>query len=197
MKEQQPEITDPKATISDPGQLTEAQLSEGLNTDENRAGIDGLEDRMSENEDSRLENELIAAKDKYLRLAAEFENYKRRTSRERIELIQTAGKDIIQSLLEVLDDSERAEKNLEKSEDLNQIKEGIQLVFNKLRATLQTKGLRAMEAHGEMFDPEVHEAITEIPAGNEAMAGKVMDVVTPGYYLNDKLIRHAKVVVGK
>ncbi|MBS1644148.1 MAG: nucleotide exchange factor GrpE [Bacteroidetes bacterium] len=178
-------------------QYTEEQLAAALNTDENIAGTEGLEDAVDADADEKLQIELAEAKDKYLRLAAEFENYKRRTSKERLELIQTAGKDIIQSLLEVLDDSERAEKNLETSEDLAQIKEGIQLVFNKLRNTLQARGLKVMEANGADFDPEIHDAITEIPTGDEAMAGKVVDVVVPGYYLNDKIIRHAKVVVGK
>ena len=197
MKEEQ---TDNIAQTDSPNnntQPTEEQLAQGLNTDENRSGSDGLEDLQAEDSDSRLQAELSESKDKYLRLAAEFENYKRRTSRERLELTQTAGRDIIQSLLEVLDDSERAAKNLDATEDIAQIKEGVMLVFNKLKATLQARGLKMMEAGGAGFDPELHEAITEIPAGNEAMVGKVMDVVIPGYYLNDKLIRHAKVVVGK
>lgn len=178
-------------------QPTEEQLSQRLNIDENRAGSDGLDDFLSEDGDSKLQQELAEAKDKYLRLAAEFDNYKRRTSRERIELTQTAGKDIIQSLLDVLDDSERAARSLESTDDIAQIKEGVMLVFNKLKSTLQARGLRAMEANGVAFDPEMHEAITEIPAGNDEMVGQVMDVIQPGYYLNDKLIRHAKVIVGK
>ena len=177
-------------------QLTEEQIAQNINTDENRAGTDGLDDTADDG-DSRLQKELGEAKDKYLRLAAEFENYKRRTSRERLELTQTAGREVIQSLLDVLDDSERAAKNLDNTDDVVQIKEGILLVFNKLKATLLSKGLKAMEAHGSEFDPELHEAVAEIPSGDEAMAGKVMDVITPGYYLNDKLIRHAKVIVGK
>ena len=177
-------------------QITEEQLAQSINTDENRAGADGVDD-MADDGDSGLQKELAEARDKYLRLAAEFENYKRRTSRERLELIQTAGREIIQSLLDVVDDSERAAKNLDNTEDVAQIKEGVMLVFNKLKSTMQAKGLRVMEAQGADFDPELHEAITEIPAGDEAMAGKVMDVIIPGYYLNDKLIRHAKVVVGK
>ncbi len=178
-------------------QPTEEQLYEGLNTDENRAGSEGLEG-FADNDgegDGKLLQELSEAKDKYLRLAAEFENYKRRTSRERIELTQTAGRDIVQSLLDVLDDSNRAAQNLEATDDVVQIKEGVMLVFNKLKAALQAKGLKPMESAGADFDPELHEAVTEIPmAGQE---GKVVDVIMPGYYLNDKLIRHAKVVVGK
>ena len=197
MKDQQTENMDQTTTQNEAGQLTEEQLGQSLNTDENRAGMEGVDDMMSDDGDSAVQKELSDAKDKYLRLAAEFENYKRRTSRERLDLIQTAGRDIIQSMLDVLDDSERAAKNLEGTDDIAQIKEGVMLVFNKLKATLLSKGLKAMEAHGADFDPELHEAIAEIPTGDEANAGKVMDVIIPGYYLNDKLIRHAKVVVGK
>jgi molecular chaperone GrpE len=152
-----------------------------------------------ENEVEKVSAELSEQKDKYLRLLAEFENYKRRTSKERIELIQTAGKDVIVALLDVLDDCDRAEKQLENNEDdnLKEIKEGILLVFNKLRSTLQAKGLKPMESIGSDFDVEKHEAITEIPAPTEKWQGKVMDEVQKGYYLNDKIIRFAKVVVGK
>ena len=111
--------------------------------------------------------------------------------------MQTAGKDVIQSLLEILDDSDRAMKQLETSEDLATIKEGISLVFNKLHSALQQKGLKVMDSKGQDFDPDMHEAITEIPAPTPDMAGKIIDVIQPGYYLNDKLIRYAKVVVGK
>ncbi|MBS1615896.1 MAG: nucleotide exchange factor GrpE [Bacteroidetes bacterium] len=175
-------------------ELQEELLAEGLNTDENRAGITGLEEQLSADVDNKLQEELAALNDKYLRLAAEFENYKRRTSRERVELLQTAGKEIVSSLLDVLDDTDRASKNLETG-DVAQMKEGINLVFSKLRSTLQAKGLKQMEALGSDFDPELHDAITEIPAPGQE--GKVVDVVTPGYFLNDKIIRHAKVVVGK
>jgi molecular chaperone GrpE len=195
MKEQTEQI-EQENNPNGAAQLAEEQLAQSLNTDENRAGSDGVDD-MADDGDSGLQKDLAESRDKYLRLAAEFENYKRRTSRERLDLIQTAGRDIIQSLLDVVDDSERAAKNLDNTADVAQIKEGVMLVFNKLKSTLQAKGLRMMEAQGTHFDPELHEAITEIPAGNEDMTGKVMDVIIPGYYLNDKLIRHAKVVVGK
>ena len=169
-----------------------------INADENAAGTNHLNSPVQE--DGELEKvtaELGEQKDKYLRLLAEFENYKRRTSKERIELIQTAGKDVIVSMLDVLDDCDRAEKQMQNSEDTNEVKEGVQLVFNKLRATLQAKGLKAMESIGTDFDVEKHEAITEIPAPTEKWQGKVMDEVQKGYYLNDKIIRFAKVVVGK
>ena len=176
----------------------EEALAKELNTDENIPGIENLQEEIEEDDETdKLRQELAEAKDKYLRLAAEFENFRRRTAKERIELVQTAGKDVIQSLLEILDDSDRAMKQLETSEDLATIKEGISLVFNKLHSALQQKGLKVMDSKGQDFDPDMHEAITEIPAPTPDMAGKIIDVIQPGYYLNDKLIRYAKVVVGK
>ena len=145
----------------------------------------------------QVKTELAEQKDKYLRLMAEFDNYKRRTAKERIELIQTAGKDVIVSLLDVLDDCDRAEKQLAISEDINLQKEGIQLVFNKIRSTMQAKGLTPMDSIGKDFDVELHEAITEVPVPNEKQKGKVIDEITKGYLLNEKIIRFAKVVVGK
>jgi molecular chaperone GrpE len=151
----------------------------------------------SENVVEKLQAELIEQKDKYIRLFAEFDNFKRRNAKERIELIQTAGKEVITSLLDVLDDCDRAEKQIQSSEDLQQIREGIQLVFGKLRNTMQARGLKPMESIETDFDVEKHEAITEIPAPNPALVDKVVDEVQKGYYLNDKIIRFAKVVVGK
>ena len=151
----------------------------------------------SENVVEKLQAELIEQKDKYIRLFAEFDNFKRRNAKERIELIQTAGKEVITSLLDVLDDCDRAEKQIQSSEDLQQIREGVQLVFGKLRNTMQARGLKPMESIETDFDVEKHEAITEIPAPNPALVDKVVDEVQKGYYLNDKIIRFAKVVVGK
>ncbi|MEO7445938.1 MAG: nucleotide exchange factor GrpE [Ferruginibacter sp.] len=149
-----------------------------------------------EAEHEKALNELDEQKEKYLRLFAEFENYKRRTSKERLELMQVAGKDILVSLLDVADDVDRAEKQMQDSTDLEQVKAGNQLVFNKFRSTLQKQGLTIMKSIGEKFDVEKHEAITEIEAG-EKMKGKVVDEIQKGYYLNNKLIRFAQVVVGK
>jgi molecular chaperone GrpE len=176
------------------------QSMEGMdiNSDENIPGTSHLSDTLTEDgEVDKLKNDLQEQKDKYLRLFAEFDNYKRRTAKERIELIQTAGREVITSMLDVVDDCDRAEKQLQNTNDLDQIREGVQLVFNKLRATLQSKGLQPMESVKKDFDVEKHEAITEIPAPTEDLKGKVVDEVTKGYYLNDKIIRHAKVVVGK
>jgi molecular chaperone GrpE len=169
-----------------------------INTDENFAGTSYLPDDVDEeNEINKLKDELQQQKDKYLRLVAEFDNFKKRTARERIELSQTAGREIITSLLDTVDDADRAEKQFQNSDDITQIKEGVKLVFNKLRTTLQNKGLKAMDSINTDFDVEKHEAITEIPAPSDELKGKVVDDIQKGYYLNDKLIRHAKVVVGK
>lgn len=182
-----------------------ANLDMNINSDDNLPGTSHLNDPMTtgdeeenaNNEADKLKSELQEQKDKYLRLFAEFDNAKRRQAKERIELMQTAGKEIIISLLDVLDDSERAEKQLQTTDDVQQIKEGVSIVFNKLRNILQAKGLKPMESIGQEFDVEKHDAITEIPAPNPSLVGKVVDEVTKGYYLNDKIIRHAKAIVGK
>ena len=182
---------------------TEQTLSEAMegfediNSDSDIPGNTHLSNPEEDNAAEKLQAELDEQKDKYIRLFAEFDNYKRRSAKERIELIQTAGKEVITSLLDVLDDSERAEKQLQTSEDLDEIKKGVGLVFSKLRSTLQGKGLKAMESINTDFDVEKHEAITEIPAPTEKLKDKVVDEVQKGYYLNDKIIRFAKVVVGK
>lgn len=169
-----------------------------ISTDENAAGTTHLNDPVEDDgEVEKLNSQLAEQKDKYMRLLAEFENYKRRNAKERIELIQTAGKDIMVSLLDVLDDCDRAEKQMKQSNDVEQIKEGVLLVFNKLRNALSAKGLKPMESKQEDFDVEKHEAIAEIPAPTKDQVGKVLDEVQKGYSLNDKLIRFAKVVVGK
>ncbi|HLX94002.1 MAG TPA: nucleotide exchange factor GrpE [Puia sp.] len=171
-----------------------------INTDENLAGTSYLNDEMEEESDAevvKLKEELQQQKDKYLRLVAEFDNFKKRTAKERVELSQMAGREIILSLLDVLDDAERAEKQVQSSEDVNQVREGVSLVFSKLRSILQGRGLRPMESIKTDFDVEKHDAISEIPAPSKDLEGKVVDEVQKGYYLNDKIIRHAKVVVGK
>jgi molecular chaperone GrpE len=143
-----------------------------------------------------LKEELALANDKYLRLYAEFDNFRRRTTKERIDLLQTAGKETIVALLPVLDDFERAIKSMEAATDVNAVKEGVVLVQNKLNNILSQKGLKPMTSVGEAFDADLHEAITNIPAPTDDMKGKVIDEMEKGYYLNDNVIRFAKVVVG-
>ncbi|MDO6435089.1 nucleotide exchange factor GrpE [Flavitalea sp. BT771] len=174
------------------------QHMEDMNTDENVAGTTHLNDRLSgEDELEKLKEEVQSQKDKYLRLFAEFDNFRKRSARENLELRQTAGKEVIISLLDVLDDCDRAEKQLQAAENIDQVKDGIQLVFSKLRSTLQSRGLKPMQSIHTDFDVEKHEAITEVPVQDDRLKGKVIDEVTKGYYLNDKIIRFAKVVVGK
>lgn len=186
-----------KNDIQDNGHEQDGTIDVNINTDENIDGNQHLNEPVAqESEIENLKAQIAELNDRYLRQMAEFDNFRRRNAKERVELIQTAGKDVIADLLVVLDDSERAQKQMENTDDVKQIKEGVQLVFSKLRNTLSAKGLRPMESIGKEFNPDLHEAITEIEAG-EKMRGKVVDEVQKGYYLNDKIIRHAKVVVGK
>lgn len=167
-------------------------------TDETTQQNDNQVEEQTENVDreAQLEQELAQINDRYLRLYAEFDNYKRRTARERVELMQSAGKDVISSLLTVLDDFDRALKMMDSAQDIPAVKEGVDLISQKLRKTLQQQGLKEMEAEGNVFDPDFHEAITNIPAPTEELKGKVVDVVEKGYFLNDRVLRYAKVVVG-
>lgn len=144
----------------------------------------------------KLKGELAELKDKYLRLYSDFDNFRKRTAKEKIELINTASEQVLKSLLPVMDDIERAETTFEKAEDGKVEKDGIQLIFNKFRGTLKSNGLKEMEAKGTPFDVDLHECITQFPAPSDDLKDKVIEVVEKGYYLNDKVIRFAKVVVG-
>ena len=174
-----------------------SEIEIDINSDAELPGKTHLNNPLKEDdaELATLTAELETQKDKYLRLFAEFDNYKRRTAKERIELIQTAGKDVIVNLLDILDDMDRAEKQMETQSDAEKVAEGNQLIFAKLKSLLQQKGLKEMPSIHTNFDVEKHEAVSQINAGEE-MKGKVVDVLQKGYYLNDKLIRFAKVVVG-
>ena len=178
----------------------ENQENEGnidINTDESLSGTSHLNEPVGEESElEKLKAELEDQKDKFVRKVAEFENFRKRSAKERVELIQTAGKEVITDLLDVLDDCDRAQKQIEKSEDNKEIKDGVLLVFNKLRNILSAKGLKPMQTTHKEFNPDLHEAITEIPAPTKELKGKILDEIVKGYYLNDKIIRHAKVVVG-
>lgn len=164
-----------------------------------------VEDTTQEAQDTQTElseldqakADLATEKDKFLRLFAEFENYKRRTTKERVELFKTAGQEVIQSLLPVLDDFDRAMNEIEKAKD-KELAKGVGLISNKLKETLKAKGLEETKVKaGDSFDAEIHEAITQIPAPNKKLVGKIVDVVEKGYALGDKIIRFPKVVTGK
>lgn len=147
-------------------------------------------------EEDKLRAEATDWQNKYLRLYAEFDNFKRRTSKERLELLQMAGKDVISDLLPILDDFERAQKSIETATDMEAVAEGIRLIHHKLKNILAQKGLKEMESVGNEFNADIHEGITNIPAPSEDMKGKVLDELEKGYYLHDKVIRFAKVIIG-
>lgn len=182
--------------MEDKETITPGNTAMDINADADVPGNTHMNDASDAEAGEKLLAELEEQKDKYLRLFAEFENYKRRTRQEKDEVAKIANRDIVTSLLEVLDDCDRAEKQMQQTEDIAQVKEGVSLVFNKLRNKLQQKGVKAMESIGSDFDVEKHEAIAELPAGKDKV-GKVVDEAEKGYYLFDKIIRFAKVVVGK
>jgi molecular chaperone GrpE len=178
------------------GQTETTDYGIDINMDDNVAGTSHLNEQVEEESAfEKLKAEIDEQKDKYLRLFAEFDNYKKRNAKERLELMQTAGKEVILSMLEVMDDCDRAEKQMSTTDNVQQVKDGVQLVFNKLRNNLKAKGLKPMETVGKDFDVELHEAITKIPVPD--MHDKVVDEIEKGYYLNEKIIRFAKVVVGE
>lgn len=188
------------------GELTENEALEGVDNEKlfdfDKANPDITEEALepksdSSNQASELQATVQDLKDKHLRLLAEFENYKKRTTRERLDLLNSASKEVILALLPVLDDFDRAKKSADNPDNHEQFSDGVTLVYNRLHAILQSLGLKAMDSNGQPFDPEWHDAITDIPAPSEDLKGKVIDTIEKGYLLNDKIIRHAKVVVGK
>lgn len=147
--------------------------------------------------EDQLEEDLKKEKEKFLRLFAEFENYKKRTTKERIELFKTASQDVMVALLPILDDFDRAQSEIAKSED-NELLKGVELISNKLRDTLKSKGLSEVQVKkGDVFNADDHEAVTQIPAPNKKLKGKIIDVIEKGYVLGDKVIRFPKVVIGQ
>lgn len=171
------------------------EIETGLN-DEKVLEQETAEDNVNEDL-SGLQEEFEREKDRYLRLFAEFENYKKRTGRERIEMFKTASEDVIASLLPVLDDFERAIKEIEKEDDNSHLT-GVQLINTKLRDTLRSKGLELISVKaGDSFNADMHEAITQVPAPDAKLKGKIIDVVENGYTLGEKIIRYPKVVIGQ
>ncbi len=149
----------------------------------------------AEDDVQKLREDLEKSQKEYLYLFSEFENYKKRTLKERMDLLKTASQDIMVAMLPVLDDFERAIRSLEESQKESEVLEGVELIFNKVRSVLEQKGLKRMKSIGEDFDTDYHEAITKIPANDDSQVNKVVDEAECGYLLNDKVIRHAKVVV--
>ncbi|RIV69927.1 nucleotide exchange factor GrpE [Flagellimonas aequoris] len=180
----------------------EDELNNGKTTDNTELNEENREMDQNEGQEEKvsvedqLRQDLAQEKDKFLRLFAEFENFKKRTSKERMDLFKTAGQEVMVALLPVMDDFDRALKELSKSDDKEMFK-GVELISNKFKETLKNKGLEEVEAkQGDAFDAEVHDAITQIPAPDKKLKGKIIDVVEKGFRLGDRIIRHPKVVVG-
>ena len=163
---------------------------------EKEAEATGKEEKSNADK-NEWEEKYKEVNDKYLRLYSEFDNFRKRTGKEKVDLISSANMQLIKDLLPILDDFERAIESNEKTEDSAGLKEGFQLIYNKFSNILKSKGLTPMDAKGKPFDSDVHEAITNIPTENEEDKGKVIDVVEKGYFLNEKVARYAKVVVGQ
>lgn len=177
-----------------PNQEVENENAEGLN--EEAGDVEGSDAESVESEVDVLKAEVEKERNNFLRLFAEFENYKKRTSKERIELFSTANKELMTVLLPILDDFERGLKEIEKSSD-DALMQGMQLIYNKFKNTLSQKGLKEMEVkQGDTFDAEIHEAITQIPAPSKKLKGKIIDTVEKGYKLGETIIRYPKVVLG-
>lgn len=175
-----------------------------MQNEEVKAADENIENEPTEQAEAEVEKDPLEElqgqydelNNKYLRLYSDFENFRKRTAKERVDLIMNGGADVFKLLLPIIDDFERAQANMETAEDVPSVKEGVSLIYHKMLKELQGKGLKPMETKGEVFDSEIHEAITQIPAPSDDMKGKVIDEVEKGYYLNDKVIRFAKVVVG-
>jgi len=197
MSRKEDKIKDENKKVKD--QVEEAMenaIDEVDSSDENNEEQPDIKDDEF-TEEERLKEDVQKEKDKFLRLFAEFENYKRRTSKERLELFKTANQEVMTAMLPVMDDFDRAMNELKKSGDENLLK-GIDLIHNKLKETLKAKGLERIEVEqGSTFDSEIHEAITQVPAPSDDLKGKIVDVVEPGYKLGERIIRFPKVVTGK
>ena len=176
---------------------TEETLNENATNETSESTVNAEVEAQAETEEKDYEVLYNETKDKLLRLFADFENFKKRVARERMEYVKTAGEDIFQAILPVLDDLDRAEKSIESAVDVEAVKEGLDLITKKLRSALMNKGLKEIEVIGEVFDSEVHDAIAQIPAPSEDMKGKVIDCAEKGYSLNGLIIRNPKVVVGQ
>ena len=182
----------------------ELNVEETLNNAEEQPQDEQAENAAPMTHEEELEKELETAqetieeqKDKYLRLSAEFDNYRKRTMKEKAELILNGGEKSLSSILPVVDDFERAIKTMETATDVQAVKEGVELIYNKFMATLAQNGVKVIETKDQPLNTDYHEAIAVIPAPSEAQKGKVLDCVQTGYTLNDKVLRHAKVVVGE
>ncbi len=193
------------STMTNPEQMDEqstpdTQQADNLTTDElntdEAVTVNGGDPAEAGSATDKTTSELAELKDKYLRLYADFENFRRRTAKEKLDMINSANEGLLKSLSPVIDDFERAKQSMDSTDDITAVKEGVDLIYTKFTKTLESKGLKPMVSKGEPFDADLHESITQFPAPSPDLKGKVIDEVEKGYYLNDKVIRFAKVIVG-
>ncbi len=184
-------------TLNEEVDLTEETTSEEKQPDESQPFSVKTDETKPAEKETDLEMQIAEITEKYIRLSAEFDNYRKRTLRERAELIKSAGEDVLVNILPVIDDFDRAMLSIEQSHDCEAIKQGITLIYQKLIEFTKNRGVKEIEAKGLAFNTDLHEAITQIPSPSPDLKGKVVDVVQKGYFLNEKVIRHAKVVVGE
>ncbi|MDX2415774.1 MAG: nucleotide exchange factor GrpE [Bacteroidales bacterium] len=191
-----------KASSSNAARSKQAQKNT-KKEDKGKKSKDSIASDKEEKTDTRsqkkesLEEKLTEAQDKYLRLSAEFDNYRKRTLKEKMDLTKSAGESILSNILPVMDDFDRALQLMDSASDCKSMKDGIDLIYNKFQEFLKSNGIKEIESLNVKFDTDLHEAITKIPAPEKKLKGKVVDVIQKGYYLNDKIIRYAKVVVGE
>ncbi|MFN3917077.1 MAG: nucleotide exchange factor GrpE [Flavobacteriales bacterium] len=176
--------------------ISQEEINQETTAEQNEESNNAQKETNELNETETLRKQLEEQNDKFLRLYSEFDNFRKRTAREKLDIVKNAGEDVIKQMLPIIDDFERAIQNNENVEDTTTLKEGFNLIYSKLKTNLEAKGLTPMGAKGEPFDTDKHEALTNIPAPSDEEKGKVVDVIEKGYLLNDKVIRFAKVVVG-
>ncbi len=189
-KEEKNQHQEEKTVVKEQEQTTTEKTSETIDNESN------IKD-SGDSEVEKLKKELAESQDKFIRLMAEFDNFRKRTNKEKLELRKTAAQDTLSAFIPVLDDFDRAKKNHDDENSEEEFTEGVMFVYEKILTFTKSQGLESMDPTGEDFDPDFHEAITEIPAPTEDMKGKIIDTIERGYKLNDKIIRYAKVVVGK
>ncbi len=193
-------MTEDKAKVNE--QHEQETLENGAQEEPSTTKKDSKKDKIHkkskvEEQLEKTENEILELKDKHIRLQAEFDNYRKRTIKERMELLKTASESVLVNILPVIDDFDRALQTLESVQEENHVREGVNLIYNKFQEFLKQNGVKEIEARGKDFDTDLHEAITKIPAPSEDLKGKIVDVIQKGYYLNDKVIRFSKVVIGE
>ena len=203
--ENESEVTDNKNVNSNKtSSATSKRTAKSTKSGKNKSDAKKVEDKKAnDNSDSKgidapsLEEKLAETQDKYIRLSAEFDNYRKRTLKEKMELTKTAGESLLTNILPVMDDFERALQVMESATDCKSMKDGIDLIYSKFQEFLKVNGVKEIKALNQVFNSDIHEALTKIPAPDKKRKGKVVDVIQKGYYLNDKIIRYSKVVIGE